>query len=125
MFCGELSSGGPQRGGLVARVGTTAAPVLDAVEAMESHVADPLSLPQLAVIAGVSPRQLNRLFRDRLRISTMGYYRDLRLDVAQRLMSHSPLSLTEIALATGFANSAHFARVYTARFGEAPSRARG
>lgn len=117
-------SGGPQRGGLVERVGTTAAPVLDAVEAMENHVADPLTLGDLAGIAGVSERQLNRLFRDRLGMSTMGYYRNLRLDTAQRLMAHSPLPLTEIALATGFANSSHFSRCYAREYGAPPSSMR-
>jgi transcriptional regulator GlxA family with amidase domain len=88
---------------------------------MEANVADPLSLDQLAGIAGVSPRQLNRLFQTHLGRSTMRYYRDLRLDKAQNLMRNSPLSLTEIALASGFASSSHFSRVYAASFGQPPS----
>ena len=88
---------------------------------MENHVADTLTLVDLAAISGVSERQLNRLFRDRLGVSTMGDYRDLRLDTAQRLMAHSPLPITESALATGFANSAHFSRSYARRYGASPS----
>ena len=117
-------SGGPQRGGLAERLGTASAPVLAAVEAMETHVADPLALGDLAAIAGVSARQLNRLFRDRLGVSAMSYYRDLRLNVAERLVRTSPLTLTEVALATGFANSSHFSVRYSERFGVAPSRSR-
>ena len=117
-------SGGPQRGGLVERVGTTSAPVLDAVGAMEDHVADPLSLDQLAQIAEVSPRQLTRLFKERLNQTPMAYYRDLRLDTAQRLLAQTPLPLTEIALATGFANSSHFSTAYADRFGNPPSSMR-
>ncbi len=117
-------SGGPQRGGLVERVGTTAAPVLAAVETMEAHVADPLKLEALARIAGVSPRQLTRLFEDRLGMSAMAYYRALRLGVARRLIEGSPLSLTEIALATGFASSAHFSQAYRVNFGAPPSALR-
>lgn len=117
-------SSGAQRGGLVERVGTTAAPVLEAVQAMEDHVADPLALDDLATIAGVSARQLNRLFRARLNTTTMGYYRDLRLETAQRLLTQTPLPLTEIALATGFANSAHFSTSYAEKFGAPPSRMR-
>lgn len=112
---------GPQRAGLVARVGTTNAAILDAVRAMEAHVADPLTLDDIAEVAGVSPRQLNRLFRDKLGRTTMRYYRDIRLDTAQNLLGNSPLSLTEIALATGFASSSHFARVYADAFGVPPS----
>ncbi len=112
---------GPQRGGLVARIGTTNAAVLEAVSAMEAHVSELLSLDQLADISGVSPRQLNRLFRDNLGSTTMQFYREMRLDKAQNLLRNSPLSLTEIALATGFADSSHFSRACRAHFGRPPS----
>ena len=114
-------SGGPQRAGLVERVGVTNAAILDAVEAMEAHVAEPLSLARLAETAGLSPRQLNRLFREKLGRPVMRYYRELRLEKAQSLLRNSPLSLTQIALATGFASSAHFSRAYSARYGQPPS----
>ncbi|MEO3414409.1 GlxA family transcriptional regulator [Roseovarius sp. CAU 1744] len=115
---------GPQRGGLVDRVGSTNAAILDAVDVMESNVAETVDLDELARAAGVSPRQLNRLFREKLGRSTMGYYRELRLDKAQSLLRNSPLSLTEIALATGFANSSHFSRAFTQHFGQPPSASR-
>ncbi|WP_259400433.1 GlxA family transcriptional regulator [Roseovarius sp. SCSIO 43702] len=114
-------SAGPQRGGLVDRVGCNVPAILDAVEMMESHIADPVALGDLAATAGVSARQLNRLFQERLGRSTMGYYRDLRLETARALLRNAPLSLTEIALATGFANSSHFSKVYAKAFGEPPS----
>ena len=117
-------SAGPQRAGLVERVGCNVPAILDAVEMMESHVADPVTLGDLAAVAGVSPRQLNRLFSERLGRSTMAYYRDLRLEVSRGLMRNAPMSLTEIALATGFANSAHFSRVHTQAYGVPPSVAR-
>lgn len=118
------ASADPQRAGLVERLGTSSPPIIDAVAAMEDHVADPLTLPQLAAIAGVSPRQLNRLFRDRFGQSTMSYYRSVRLDVARHLLGSSPLPLTDIALVTGFAGSAHFSRAFSAQYGLSPSRAR-
>jgi len=114
-------SAGPQRAGLVERVGTTVPAILDAVEAMEANVAEPVSLDALAKTARLSPRQLNRLFQSRLGRSTMRYYRELRLEKAQSLLRNSPLSLTEIALATGFASSAHFSRVFSGQFGHPPS----
>ena len=115
---------GPQRSGLVERVGSNNAAILDTVEAMESHIAEPLTLDELAEIPGISPRQLNRLFSDKLGRSTMAYYRELRLDKAQNLLRNSPLSLTEIALATGFANSSHFSRLYSHQYGAPPSAGR-
>ena len=111
---------GPQRGGLVARVGSTNAAVLEAVQAMERNVARPVSLGDLAISAGVSERQLNRLFRARLGRSTMRYYREMRLEKARNLLRNSPLSVTEIALATGFANPAHFSEQFRRCFGHPP-----
>ena len=112
---------GPQRSGMPARVGSSNGVILDAVKFMENHVADPVSLPDLALAAGVSERQLNRLFQQKLGRSTMGYYRDLRLDKARNLLTNSSLPLTEIAYATGFANSSHFSRLFSEYFGRAPS----
>lgn len=117
-------SGGQQRSGLVARVGTINPAILDAVDAMENHIADPLTLRHLSAISGVSERQLNRLFSQKLDHSTMAYYRVMRLEKAQNLLRNSSLALTEIALATGFANSAHFATAYKAIFGSSPSDTR-
>ena len=115
----------PQVSGLAARVGSTNPAILSAVQAMETHMADPLHLDHLAQIAGLSPRQLNRLFHDRLGQPAMRYYRNLRLDKARTLLRASALSLTEIALATGFSGSSHFSRAYAERFGHPPSAARG
>jgi len=116
--------GGPQRAGLVERYGTTDATVLAAIEAMINRLADPLSLPALAALAGVGERQLNRLFRDKVGRSTMAFYRMLRLDKARNLLTQTPLSLTEIALATGFSSSAHFSKAFREAFAAPPSSLR-
>ena len=117
-------SGGPQRAGLVERYGTTSAPVVQAIEAMEDHIADPLDLGQLAARVGLGERQLNRLFRDKLGLSTMALYRRVRLEKARNLLGQSTLTTTEIALATGFASSAHFAKAFRDAFGATPSAER-
>lgn len=117
-------SGGPQRAGRVERYGTTDRGVLNAIEAMENRIADPLELRQLARISDMSARHLNRLFRDKLGQTTMSFYRELRLEKARNLIANSPLRLTEVALATGFANSAHFSSAYSKRYGGPPSALR-
>ena len=110
------AAGAPQRGSLAERVGSHSRHVIEAIGAMETHVADPLSLEQLALVAGVTPRHLNRLFADNLKQSAMDYYRDLRLTIAKRLVTESPMSFGEIAAATGFSNSGHFSNAYKAHF---------
>ena len=84
---------GPQRGGLVERVGSTNAAILDAVDAMESHVAEPISLGRPGRGGGHIAAAAEPAFpRESSGRSTMGYYRELRLDKAQSLLRHSPLS---------------------------------
>lgn len=117
-------SRGPQRSGLIERWGTTNGKVLDVIMAMEGHVADPLAFSQLAAFSGLSCRQLNRIFQESLGQTTMGFYRNLRLEKAQNLLRNSSLPLIEIAVATGFINAAHFATSHRRRFGYPPSAVR-
>lgn len=124
MHTGVRAPTDPQRAGLVERLGTTSEPVLNAVSAMEMHLSDPVTLADLAKLCGISVRQLNRLFHQDLHMSTMAYYRKLRLDLARQLLRNSNMPITEIALATGFAGSAHFSHQFTGAFGYSPSRAR-
>ena len=88
---------------------------------MENHISDPLNLLELSRIAGVSSRQLNRLYQLKLNLSTMGFYRNIRLEMAQNLLRNSSLSITEISLATGFSGSAHFSSCYSQKYGASPS----
>ena len=114
----------PQRAGLAERIGAHSPHLLAAVAAMEDHVADPLTLGQLALVAGVSPRQLNRLFGRVLGRSAMAYYRDLRLEVGFRLVAGSAMPIADIARATGFAHPGHFSAAYARRYEASPSAGR-
>ncbi len=118
-------SGDPQRSGMVERYGTHNPSIIQAVEAMENHIADPLDLGQLALLASVSPRQLNRLFIDKLGESTMSVYRNLRLEKAHILLMQTTLSITEVAFSTGFSSSAHFSKAFHDKYGSPPSTIRG
>ena len=117
----ESSPAAPQRSGLAERWGTTSAPLLAALGAMEDHVIDPLSLDQLAALAGVGPRQLNRLFAERFGTSAMARYRALRFERARELLRRTSMPVAEVARATGFANAAHFARGFREACGATPT----
>jgi transcriptional regulator GlxA family with amidase domain len=114
----------PQRTGTAERYRIHDPVLVATVDLMESHIADPLSLDQLAALAGTSPRHLQRQFRMRMGTSLMRFYRDLRLDKARDLLAQTALPVLEVALATGFANGAHFARAFRDRFGQRPSALR-
>lgn len=95
-----------------------------AVRMMEEHLEDPLQIPDLARLLGVSQRQLNRLFSRYTRKSPVAYYRDIRLDRARGLVTQTDLPMSEVAIASGFGTQVHFSRAYRAQFGLSPSEDR-
>ncbi len=103
---------------------TVPAPVRRAIQAMEAHLEEPLSVPDIARAAKVSHRQLDRLFARHLRKTPALYYRDIRLDRARGLVTQTAMPMAEIAVAAGFASQVHFSRAYRDRFGLPPSRDR-
>ncbi|MBV9565354.1 MAG: GlxA family transcriptional regulator [Bradyrhizobium sp.] len=91
---------------------------------MEKHVETPLPPAALAARAGVSLRQLERLFASQLATTIQRRYMQMRLERARLLLRQTTMSAGEIALATGFAAPMHFSRCYSREFGIAPSRER-
>ncbi|MFD1881528.1 GlxA family transcriptional regulator [Paracoccus pacificus] len=110
----------PQRAGLAEQWGTNHAALLTAIEMMQSHIADPLDAEQLAALAGIGARQLQRLFSQQQGRRMMDFYRRLRLEKADDLLRQTQLSVGQIAQATGFVTPAHFARAFRAEYGAAP-----
>lgn len=77
---------------------------------------------ELARQSGLSVRQLRHRFTEELGINPRAYLRWRRLRHAIAAIGEGA-TLTEGALSAGFADSAHFSRVFQAQFGMAPSLA--
>ncbi|MBE7247200.1 MAG: GlxA family transcriptional regulator [Actinomycetospora chiangmaiensis] len=114
----------PQRAAPAERYGVHHPALLLVLETMEKTVEAPLSRRAMAALASVSERHLDRMVRDKRGLSFSQQYRMIRVAHARRLLRQSPLTISEIAAATGFANPAHFARVYRTVFGQSPSTER-
>lgn len=115
---------GQQRAGLVERHNTTNASVIKTIEVMENHIADPLTLQQLSDLSNLSSRQMNRQFKSNIGLGTMQFYTVLRLNQARKLCEQSTLSITEIAIATGFTSTAYFSTKFKKQFQVSPSELR-
>lgn len=115
---------GPQRMDLRHRLGVSDEHLLAVLRAMEASLESPKTRADLADVAGVSLRQLERLFRTRLGRSIHAHYLALRLDRARQLLRETSLPVLDVALATGFGSASQFARAFTRSFGQAPSRYR-
>lgn len=114
-----------QRGDLRQRLGVANPNLLKAVGLMEESVESPLTPGGLAAEIGVSQRQLERHFRRYLGCTPAKYYMRLRLDRARRLLRQTSLSVTEVAIASGFVALSHFAKAYRQQFGIRPRDDRG
>ena len=91
------------------------------IVAMEGNLEEPLPVPELAALAGVSQRRLERLFRKHMGNSAIGYYRMLRLELARVLLTHTSMSIRDVSVACGFASLSHFAKSFAGQFGKRPS----
>jgi len=113
-----------QRRSCQARLGVHHAGLVRALSAMEDSLEEPLSRTELASVAGVSERQLDRLFLSQVGRAVNAYYLELRLERAQHLVLHSTLSQLEITYACGFRSQSSFSKAYRAVYGLPPSRDR-
>jgi transcriptional regulator GlxA family with amidase domain len=115
---------GPQRMDLRYRLGVADEKLLSVLRAMERSIETPLARADLARAAGISLRQLERLFQRHIGHGIHSHYRWLRLERARQLLRETSLPVLDVALATGFASSSQFARAYSRAFGEPPSNTR-
>jgi transcriptional regulator GlxA family with amidase domain len=96
-----------------------------AMQVMRDSLDAPISPSLIARDAGISTRQLERLFGKYLNTSPKKYYMEMRLERARHLLLQTEMSVSEIALACGFESSGHFSRVYRTAFGVTPTLQRG
>jgi transcriptional regulator GlxA family with amidase domain len=94
------------------------------VDMMEKNLSEPLSSETIAQAVSLSRRQVERLFRTYLDRTPQTFYRELRLARAHDLLLYSNLTVTEVAIATGFESPSNFTRVFREKFDYCPSRVR-
>jgi AraC family transcriptional regulator len=96
--------------------------LLNALDYIEGHLSDELSVADVAGAACLSPFHFARTFRARTGWSVMAYVQARRLSVAaQRLQKERP-RLIELALDSGFESQATFTRAFKRKFEITPGR---
>jgi AraC-like DNA-binding protein len=79
-----------------------------------------VTLESLAGALAMSPTRASRLFSAQMGIPSRAYAMAAKIRAAARYMG-SARSLTEVAVAAGFADSAHFSKVWLRYYGAPPS----
>lgn len=94
-----------------------------AMDYMHEHIAEPISLDNVAAAVNVSVRTLQQGFRQFRNTTPMSYLHDIRMLAVHRdlLEAQGRLTVADIALRWGFSHLGRFAAEYRRRFGELPS----
>jgi transcriptional regulator GlxA family with amidase domain len=113
-----------QRVALQARFGVLQPKLTEAVTLMEANIEEPLSTDEIAQLAGISRRQLERLFKQYLGSLPSRYYLELRLQRARQLLRDTNQSIVQVGLMCGFSSGSHFSTAFGALFGNTPREER-
>ncbi len=89
-----------------------------------ARAGDDLYLPAVAERLGVTDRHLRRIFAAVHGVSPIDYLTTQRLLLAKRLLTDTPLAVTEIAHASGFASLRRFNAAFSTRYRMSPTALR-
>lgn len=88
------------------------------------HYHEKLTLEQIAGAAIIGKRECLRCFQTCIQKTPFEYLMDYRVQMAEKLLRTTGMSVTDIALQTGFSNSAYFTKVFRHLRGVSPSQYR-
>ncbi len=91
---------------------------------VDEFYADPIALPQMATLAGLSTQRFYMLFKKAAGMTLVDYVTQVRLTHAARLLQGTAQSIAEIANAAGFSDQSYFDRRFRRHFGRTPSQFR-
>jgi AraC-like DNA-binding protein len=91
---------------------TTQRLIRKAMAYIHQRFSEPLTREEIADHIGISADYLTDCFRQELGIPPITYIRRYRIRQACELLRNSDQPITQIALAVGFSDSAHFTRTF-------------
>ena len=101
------------------------AAVAAALAHIESHLAEPLTVPEVARTAGVSHNHLTRLFRAETGDTVVAHIRRRRMERARHLLRESTLSIPAVAASVGIGDLHAFNKTCRRELGASPRKIRG
>lgn len=95
--------------------------VLKVQEYIEAHYADNLTIDQLAELAYLSPRTIQRRFKAATQFPIHTYLQKIRMEVAKRLLETEKKTVNEIMVEAGYENPKAFRNVFKKETGVSPT----
>jgi AraC-like DNA-binding protein len=98
-----------------------AAAIMPAINHIQAHFREQVTIPDLARACRLSVSQLHRAFKEHFRQTPLQFVLKLRMQAACRLLRSSSLSIAEIADECGFRDQNYFARHFRKVVGQTPT----
>ncbi len=98
--------------------------IAQAVQYIEAHLFEPLSVETVANAVNLSPSHFSRLFRSTTGFSPHEYIMLHRIDEAKALLQSTTLSVKEIAFRVGYRSEVNFITAFTDKTGASPTQFR-
>ena len=95
-----------------------------AVQFIQDNYAEKITIKDIAHHVRIHPSYLSAIFRKNLDQSVNSYINFHRINVAKQMLRSSDLSITDIALQTGFYDAQHFLKTFKKNTGLTPSEYR-
>ncbi|HAN20483.1 MAG: hypothetical protein A2Y15_04350 [Clostridiales bacterium GWF2_36_10] len=95
-----------------------------ALDYIDSHFTEPLTLDKLAAISGFSQTHFGTLFKQMIGMSPWDYINLKRVNNARELLKTTKFPIEDISLKSGFNNTTLFNRIFKKIVGLTPSEAR-
>jgi AraC-like DNA-binding protein len=92
---------------------------------IRANLDKPLSVGDLAEVAGYSRAHFSRIFAAEAGLAPAEFVAQERMRLASRLLPNGALSIKEIAATCGFADANYFAKAFRQSFGQSPTQFRG
>ncbi len=89
---------------------------------IREHLAETLSMDELAAVAGFSKFHFAREFKRVTSYTVVTYLNIMRIEKAKSLLSVGGISVKEAALASGFNNLSYFSKMFFEHTGTTPSK---
>jgi len=99
-------------------------PLRKALDFMEAHYTEPITLPVVAKEAGLSVSRLAHVFKAQIGMSFTAYLSLIRVNWAKYYLTNSHLRVSETAFQVGFGNLSHFNHVFRRATGLPPTQYR-
>ncbi|PLS05328.1 AraC family transcriptional regulator [Neobacillus cucumis] len=94
----------------------------ETIEYISKHYHQPITLDDLAKMAGLSKSHYSRLFKKNVGYSPIEYLTHLRIDRAKELLAHSDIRIKEVSQNVGYDDELYFSRIFKKVVGVAPTQ---